>query len=151
MTAWATVHDRLLELAPAFTSLAVTDVYDGPTTARKYPANYTVIGSDGTDGQGNAGNYTQDFSDVGAMTEEQGTVNCLLVARSGSSDALATLRGVVDGWVGALRALISTDKRLGVLTQGSYVNVGSVDIRQKQSKDGAVVALVVHVTYFARF
>ena len=144
---WETVHARLLELAPGVMTLPANNVYDGPTTSRKYPPNYAVIGDDDN---GEAGDFTQDYSDVGMMTDEQGVINCLFVARSGT-EGFASLRAIASGWVDAWRAALFADKRLGVLPQGSLVNLGRVGIKQLMGDGGFGVVYVAQFTYFTRF
>lgn len=146
MAGWDTVYDRLLTVIPAATS--VGDVYDGPPTSETWPDEFIVVGDNGA---GDAGSYTPDFSDVDYMTDESGEILCLFVAQSGATADLPTLRATVGGWVGNLRTQITTDKRLGVLAEGGYVNVSRVEPSQLQTSKGAVVSLVVTISYFTRY
>lgn len=148
MTVWEIVHTDATTFLATLTGLA-GNVFDGPTVDRDDLTGWAVVGDDG---EGNAGSFTQDY-DSEALNSETGEVNIRFVARSGDNDAasLAALRQAAQSWVDSLRTHYKADKTLGrVLTQGSTVNVGRTDVRQLQTKGGALVDLVVAVNYFTR-
>lgn len=146
MAGWDVVYGHLLELLPTLDGLSTDAVSDGPPLG-DFPAFFAAVGDDG---DGNAGNYTQDYGDAG-LVDETGEILCRLVAQSGDEKSLPTLRATVSGWVDDLSAAFRADKTLGgLLRQGSTVAVGRVEPSQQQTQQGAVVDATVAITYFTR-
>lgn len=147
MAGWDVVYGYLLGYLPTLSGLSTETVYDGPPVGEGVPMTFAVVG---TDGESNAGGYTNDY-DAGPFVLEQGEVLCWLWTGSGDIE-LPALRSTVNGWVSTLSTALRTDKTLGgLLTEGSEVKVSRVEpIRQQQTKSGAVVDAVVAVGYITR-
>lgn len=146
MTGWQQVHTWLLGYLPTLTGLTNT-VFDGAVLTRDDMTAYAIVGDDG---EGNAGFFEQDY-DLEPMVSETGEVNVRLIGRTGETD-LSAVRDAAKAWVDSLRAAVAADKTLdGLLSQGSTVSVGRVDVRQLQTKAGALVDFLVSVRYFTRF
>lgn len=73
-------------------------VFDGPMTSDPDALSYFVVGSDGSDGEVRAGQFTQSWAGLGARArDEMADVDCALVVLSGDEGTFAGVRDTAFG------------------------------------------------------
>lgn len=147
MAAWPLVVDRLVAHLPTLPGWSGVTVYDGEPVTGDTPTDFVTVGF--VPGEDFAGSFEQDRTSAAWSVEESGSVRCRLASQTGDVD-LATRRARVFELADAVEAWVVADPTLGVLSPSSAASL-AVDVEPVQNSAGSAVALILTVSYIARY
>ena len=159
-TALWTVQSELVAMFQTPLEALGAVVFDGQRIRGHTPEIYAVVGAGDTDpfdqplADGEAldtftGTARQGWASEGPGTwrQENGGVNCSLVAWSGDTD-LAPLRTTVEGLVDACGTALRANRNAAGIN-GPGFELGELNVWERRSKLGAAVGVVFTVAYQA--
>lgn len=122
-------------------------VYDGATASMKFPADWLVVGNDGSGDDETGATSKQRFSGLGKMTrDEEVTVTCAVGASSGVADetGFKTVRDRVLATFAVAEQVLRDDPSLGDITQGG-AEMSDAELRYSGGSGGLSAVLVFTV------
>jgi hypothetical protein len=141
-----TAIDTLVEFFTA--ALPGVTIYDGSTASMEYPADWLVVGGDGSiDEEETAATSKQRWAGLGAQTKDEDVlVTCAVGASSGVADAQGfkpvRVRALVT--LGAAEQALRDDPSLGDITQGG-AEMSDAELRYSGGAAGLSAVLVFTV------
>lgn len=146
MPAWPQVLARLVAHLPTLPGWQNVAVYDGQPVTGDNPGTFVTVGF--VEGEDFAGSYEQTRPTAWDV-EEAGTIRSRLIATAGDVD-IAARRAQVFALADEWEKWVTANPTLGVLNPSSSADL-AVDVEPVQNSAGSAVALIVTLTYLARY
>jgi hypothetical protein len=130
-------------------SLTGVRVFDGAEVDLSYPKEWIAVGHDGSldTSEMQIGSVSNTPLAFGDYHQEDGVINCTLVAQSGTS-AFSALRTRAFALLSAVDTAIRADTTFG--GNGFYTLLGTYSVNQLQTDLGAAVQIDFAVAYQAQ-
>jgi hypothetical protein len=145
VTAWESLHARLLVILPTLSGWGACTVYDGEPVGQDNPTAYFTL-AHVRDIDGGGGLHYEEAGD-GFGDYETGTIRSELVVW-GDEDTTAACRSTAFALFEAFRVYVRDNRWLGALTNGAVTL--AADVIPVVNDEGAAYALVVTASYSTR-